>query len=191
VTGYEYQARSGLETNAAVAALATRLGSEGWRLIVAVRDAACWELLFERPLPPAVDFSKLSQSQIAALPLHEIEAALGIGFARKPVEDLHLVGPSDKAKLDALGGDVAALAEARANREDALERQRFATPEWREEFQKMIRDQGARLAHLEQIIRRRDEVIELARKGRCCHCGTNLVASFVGPLDRLDAEELP
>lgn len=60
--------------------------------------------------------------------------------------------------------------------------------EWAE-LREVLRQQNVRLTQLEQIIRRRDEVVELARKGRCIHCGTHLAASFVGPLDRLDTEE--
>jgi hypothetical protein len=70
-------------------------------------------------------------------------------------------------------------------------------PGWREEFQKMIRDQGERLAHLEQIIRRRDEVIAIVRRVfkdwtiNSKHYIDDEVEELRASLARLEKEESP
>lgn len=70
-------------------------------------------------------------------------------------------------------------------------------PHWEEEFRTVIREQGARLARLEQIIRRRDEVITLVREmtRNWTPASKNYidddVDTILAALARLDVEEAP
>jgi len=159
---FDYQSGQGIgSAGPEVAALATKRGAEGWRLIVANHAKDGWTLLFERALltreehltPPEsrAQMNPDRSGSIAAAPPLEVPSAIGC-----PPE-----------------------------------------PGWREEFQKMIRDQGERLAHLEQIIRRRDEVIAIVRRAfkdwtiDSKHYIDEEVEALRASLARLDKEESP
>lgn len=147
-----------------VATLASKRASEGWRMVSTVYGKEGWGLFFERRL--------LSREEHLLPPEKRGYRKVDPAFWR------------DGSIADAPPLEVPSLL---AQRREEWE-ERYADPT-AAEYRLMIRELDVRVATLLEIVRRRDEVIDVARKGKCCHCGTNLVASFVGPLDRLDAEE--